>query len=78
MQVQNVNPEDGPQEIYVTWSDPRMTDFENVRGQGHSTVSIEKSCYKDHLRGSLTTGCMDTCSTSNRGPSAKSHQVNFG
>ena len=22
-----VNPEDGPQEIYVTWSDPRMTDF---------------------------------------------------
>ena len=25
-----VNPEDGPQEIYVTWSDPRMTDFENM------------------------------------------------
>ena len=24
-----VNPEDGPPEIYVTWSDPRMTDFEN-------------------------------------------------
>ena len=24
-----VNPEDGPQEIYVTSSDPRMTDFEN-------------------------------------------------
>ena len=25
-----VNPEDGPPEIYVTWSDPRMTDFENL------------------------------------------------
>ena len=25
-----VNPDDGPPEIYVTWSDPRMTDFENV------------------------------------------------
>ena len=24
-----VNPEDGPPKIYVTWSDPRMTDFEN-------------------------------------------------
>ena len=24
-----VNPEDDPPEIYVTWSDPRMTDFEN-------------------------------------------------
>ena len=24
-----VNPEDGPPEIYVTWSDPGMTDFEN-------------------------------------------------
>ena len=24
-----VNPEDGPPEIYVTCSDPRMTDFEN-------------------------------------------------
>ena len=24
-----VNPEDGPLEIYDTWSDPRMTDFEN-------------------------------------------------
>ena len=24
-----VNPEDGPPEINVTWSDPRMTDFEN-------------------------------------------------
>ena len=23
-----VNPEDGPPEVYVTWSDPRMTDFE--------------------------------------------------
>ena len=25
-----VNPEDGPPEIYVTWSGPRMTDFENA------------------------------------------------
>ena len=25
-----VNPEDCPPEIYVTWSDPRMTDFENI------------------------------------------------
>ena len=24
-----VNPEDSPQYIYVTWSNPRMTDFEN-------------------------------------------------
>ena len=24
-----VNPEDNPQDIYVTWSNPRMTDFEN-------------------------------------------------
>ena len=26
-----VNPENGPPEIYVTWSNPRMTDFENVQ-----------------------------------------------
>ena len=25
-----VNPEDGPPEIYVTWSNPQMTDFENT------------------------------------------------
>ena len=25
-----VNPEDSPQDIYVTWSNPPMTDFENV------------------------------------------------
>ena len=25
-----VNQEDSPPEIYVTWSDPRMTDFKNV------------------------------------------------
>ena len=33
-----VNPEDGPPEIYVTWSDPRMTDFENfvIIGGGSS------------------------------------------
>ena len=24
-----VNPEDHPQDIYVTWSNPRMADFEN-------------------------------------------------
>ena len=24
-----INPEDHPQDIYVTWSNPRMTDFEN-------------------------------------------------
>ena len=24
-----VNPEDSPPDIYVTWSNPRMTDFEN-------------------------------------------------
>ena len=24
-----INPEDGPPEIYVTYSDPRMTDYEN-------------------------------------------------
>ena len=36
-----VNPEDGPPEIYVTWSDPRMTDFENQ----HNTnkLSFEKA-----------------------------------
>ena len=31
-----VNPEDGPPEIYVTWSDPRMTDFENAELPEHS------------------------------------------
>ena len=25
-----VNPEDSPPDIYVTWSNPRMTDFENM------------------------------------------------
>ena len=25
-----VNPEVSPPEIYVTWSDPRMTDLENM------------------------------------------------
>ena len=24
-----VNPEDSPPDIYATWSNPRMTDFEN-------------------------------------------------
>ena len=31
-----VNPEDSPAEIYVTWSDPRMTDFEN--SQSHYSL----------------------------------------
>ena len=26
-----VNPEDSPPELFVTWSDPRMTDFENCQ-----------------------------------------------
>ena len=26
-----VNPEDSPPDIYVTWSNPRMTDFKNSR-----------------------------------------------
>ena len=34
-----VNPEDGPPEIYVTWSDPRMTDFENANEINHDTHS---------------------------------------
>ena len=39
-----VNPEDGPPEIYVTLSGPRMTDFENLDwanamyAVGHVTV----------------------------------------
>ena len=33
-----VNPEDHPQDIYVTWSNPRMTDFEN--GDAHSLSLI--------------------------------------
>ena len=36
-----VNPEDHPQDIYVTWSNPRMTDFENW--------IIEKLAYFKHL-----------------------------
>ena len=38
-----VNPENGPPEIYVTWSDPRMTDFENYMlflGSGTDTGDI--------------------------------------
>ena len=26
-----VNPKDSPPDIYVTWSNPRMTDFKNPR-----------------------------------------------
>ena len=33
-----VNPEDSPPDIYVTWSTPRMTDFEN----GKSLIIDEK------------------------------------
>ena len=28
-----VNPEDRPPKIYVTWSDPLMTDFENANSE---------------------------------------------
>ena len=38
-----VNPEDGPPEINVTWSDPRMTDFENTDQLPHSLVSSSVS-----------------------------------
>ena len=34
-----VNPEDGPPEIYVTWSDPRMTDFENAKIQINTRIN---------------------------------------
>ena len=34
-----VNPEDGPPEIYVTWSDPRMTDFKNDKVMHNKTTS---------------------------------------
>ena len=34
-----VNPEDGPPEINVTWSDPRMTDFKN----GCSLVQLTRN-----------------------------------
>ena len=39
-----VNPEDGPPEIYVTWSDPRMTDFENgckIKHRLRSVIVVE-------------------------------------
>ena len=46
-----VNPEDGPPEIYVTWSDPRMTDFENGAKYGLflalSYLSITLWCHAD-------------------------------
>ena len=29
-----VNPEDSPPDIFVTWSNPRMTDFENSPQSG--------------------------------------------
>ena len=37
-----VSPEDGPPEIYVTWSDPRMTDFENRGMQSRKTKTLIK------------------------------------
>ena len=42
-----VNPEDGPPEIYVTWSDPRMTDFENdyKRGGTAGNYKINKEFF---------------------------------
>ena len=33
-----VNPEDSPPKIYVTWSNARMTDFENQRSIWESSV----------------------------------------
>ena len=30
-----VNPEDSPPDIYVTWSNPRTTDFENFENMKH-------------------------------------------
>ena len=35
-----VNPEDGPPEIYVTWSDPRMTDFDNARSEFYKSRTL--------------------------------------
>ena len=34
-----VNPEDSPQDIFVTWSSPQMTDFENI---GVNIISKKK------------------------------------
>ena len=36
-----VNPEDGPPDIYVTWSNPRMSDYENVALDLRSRVWVE-------------------------------------
>ena len=36
-----VNPEDGPPEIHVTWSDPRMTDFENCWSNNQIQPAID-------------------------------------
>ena len=33
-----VNPEDHPPDIYVTWSNPRMTNFENDQPVNHRGV----------------------------------------
>ena len=40
-----VNPENGPPEIYVTWSDPRMTDFENASELGLHWTNMTWSTY---------------------------------
>ena len=41
-----VNPEDSPPEIYVTWSDPRMSDFEN----GPDPTDLFIQSWKDNIK----------------------------
>ena len=42
-----VNPEDSPPDIYVTWSNPRMTDFENDQETG---VTIPWQTLKNEVK----------------------------
>ena len=39
-----VNPEDSPPDIYVTWSNPRMTDFENAATRNQIKSNKKNSC----------------------------------
>ena len=41
-----VNSEDHPQDIYVTWSNPRMTDFENAHPGSSSPVHATPLCFR--------------------------------
>ena len=43
-----VNPEDCPPEIYVTWSDPRMTDFENSEVKVYLSVNFKSNIDKNN------------------------------